>query len=205
MAESRFNINEAFKEVFGIYGRTPLFTPPKKESSTTLPKYSEIETKEADIEFSKNLVAPMTGVLLQDRFGVSFPSKKVGVYGKVSYDLPVETVLDLDRAKIIVKTNMQGRDGSVKEYISMDDWNLTFKGFIINYENDLYPEKEVETLVKIFELNNALTMHSKWLSRWGIERIVVTDISLPTFEGVSNVQPYEITCLSDTLIVLEIQ
>ena len=205
MAETRFNISNALKEVFGIYGRTPLFTLGSDQESGTLPKFQDSEPKIGEMNFAKNLVAPMTGVLLQDRFGFNFPLDRKDKVGVEGYFLPVETVLELERAKIIVKTNMQGRDGSVKEYISMDDWSLNFKGFFINYENDLYPEEKVETLLRIFEKKIPLKMTSKWLSRWGIERVVMENISFPTFEGHANVQPFELRCLSDDPITLTIE
>lgn len=205
MAETRFNISNALKEVFGIYGRTPLFTLGSDQEPGALPKFQDSEPKTGEMNFAKNLVAPMTGVLLQDRFGFNFPLDRKDKVGVEGYFLPVETVLELERAKIIVKTNMQGRDGSVKEYISMDDWSLNFKGFFINYENDLYPEEKVETLLRIYEKKIPLKITSKWLSRWGIERVVMENISFPTFEGFSNVQPFELRCLSDDPITLTIE
>lgn len=193
MGEAKFNINEALKQTFGLYGRTPIYVVTNKEDNRPLPQY-EATPLQAEIPFDSSRVAPMTGILIQDSFRFVDPT----------FALPIETVLELSRAKNIVKTTQQGRDGTVKEYISMDDWVLNFKGFIINYDEDLYPEDKVESMVKWFNLNQPMSLVSKWLSRWGIDKVVATNLKLPTFEGVQNVQPYELEMLSDYPITLEL-
>ena len=195
MGEAKFNINSALKEVFGIYGRTPIYVVGKpQQQSGNLPEYSGAQSLQGEIPWDASRVAPMTGILVQDAFTFSNPT----------FLLPVETVLEMSQAKVIVKTQLQGRDGSVKEYINLDDWVLNFKGFIINYDEDLYPEDRVESMIKFFQLNQPVTTSSKWLSRWGIDRLVTTNIKFPTFEGVQNVQPFEIEMLSDYPITLEL-
>lgn len=194
MGEAKFNINEALKQVFGVYGRTPIYVVGKEKDQPKVPDFSGAQSLPADIPFDQSRVAPMTGVLIQDVFSFINPT----------YVLPIETVLELSQAKTIVKTQMQGRDGSVKEYINLDDWVLNFKGFIINYDADLYPEERVETMVKFFQLNQVVASTSKWLSRWGIDKLVTTNLKFPTFEGVQNVQPFEIEMLSDYPITLEL-
>ncbi len=195
MGEAKFNINEALKQVFGVYGRTPIFiVPPKVEKNGQLPEYSGAQKLAGEIPFDGSRVAPMTGILVQDVFSFTNPT----------FLLPVETVLELSQAKVIVKTNLQGRDGTVKEYINLDDWVLNFKGFIINYDEDLYPEERVESMIKWYHLQQSLSVTSKWLSRWGIDKVVATDLKFPTFEGVQNVQPFELTMLSDFPITLEL-
>jgi hypothetical protein len=60
-------------------------------------------------------------------------------------------------------------------------------------------------MIKVFEKNVPIKMTSKWLSRWGIHNVVVENISFPSFEGASNVQPFELNLLSDEPIYLEIK
>lgn len=194
MGEAKFNINEALKQTFGIYGRTPIYIVSHKEENRPLPKFESASSLPAEIPFDSSRVAPMTGILIQDSFRFVNPT----------FALPIETVLEPSRAKNIVKTTQQGRDGTVKEYINMDDWVLNFKGFIINYDEDLYPEEKVESMVKWYELHQPMSIVSKWLSRWGIDKVVATNLKFPTFEGTQNVQPYELEVLSDYPIILEL-
>lgn len=204
MATAKFNINDSFKEVFGVYARIPLYTVNEAGEGTELPDYPEAAAKFLQGEYQRgvNLVAP-SGVSMWDRFSVIMPSKDENTV--TSMYLPHATVAELSRAKNIVTTQLQGRNGTVKEYISMGDWQISLRGFIIDYENDLYPEEDVRRMNDIFEKDKALKINSKLLSLIGVTRIVVTDIKFPSMEGFQNVQPFELTLLSDEPIVLEVE
>ncbi|MBI1228218.1 MAG: hypothetical protein GC192_23495 [Bacteroidetes bacterium] len=195
MAIAKFNLNDAYKEVFGF--QTPLFGVVTNKQSAQLPQYENVPTIiEEDYQSSVDRISPGTGVLLADR--LRFEDQ-----GEI-YALPHETVISYHQAKNIVKTAMSGKDGTVKEYISLDDWSITIQGFIIDYDSSNYPIDRVDELRKWFQKNKDLGVVSDWLTQLGIYRIVVTDLDLPALAGFSNVQPFEIRALSDEPVELEL-
>jgi len=113
-------------------------------------------------------------------------------------DLPPSTIIDFSQAKKIVRTEIAGRDGTVKEYIGMDDWSVRIRGVAVNEEN-VYeaPENMIRTLneykaapVKFGIINDMCT----WL---GVYDVVVENIDFPALEGFPGVQPFTIDCISD--------
>ena len=176
MANVKFTTNEAFKEVFGIYSQVPLFVPPRHKAGGGTPAF-EAEIMELNELASDDRVSD-SGVIVPDRLRFTYEQKM--------YKLPIESVAEYSRAKVIEKTTMQGQDGTVKEYIGLDDWQITVRGFIINNTNQDYPLEAVEEMRRFFETKVTLGCQSEWMSSLGIFYAVCTDLRLPPMAGYSN-------------------
>jgi hypothetical protein len=111
----------------------------------------------------------------------------------------LETVLiEINQTKNIITTNIQGRDGSVKEYINDGDYDIVIRGIINSDAPYIYPNDEVQTLHKFLLVKSHIDVSgTNFLDFFGIERIVVTDYSFPQREGLYNSQAFEIRALSD--------
>lgn len=113
------------------------------------------------------------------------------------YQFPAELTIEATQAKNIVETNITGLEGSVEELISMDDWVLSLKGFLINYNDEAYPEDKVTALRRACQLKETtMPVVSEFLNLLGINYISIHDLRLPQLAGYSNVQPFEITAKS---------
>lgn len=110
----------------------------------------------------------------------------------------------VNMSKSIVVTNIQGRNGSVKEYISDDDYQITIQGTIVGSQNT-YPKESVDALKRVLDAPVALKVNSWYLNQLGIHSVVVKDYSLPQVAGRNNQQEFSISCLSDTPVILQIQ
>lgn len=111
-----------------------------------------------------------------------------------------ETVLmTVEQAKNIVTTQISGRDGTVKEYIGLDDFKITIQGLITG-DNGQYPEAEVKSLLSILNAAVPIDVTSRFLTYFNITSVVVADYSLPQVEGSNSMQPFAITLLSDNSI-----
>lgn len=212
MALVQFNINEAFERVYNVYTRFPAFFPKREDVVKELPDFSAagpeyLEPQAQDGQWSQ--VSPQTGLVLWDVFVCTVPGQNW------SYQLPVTTVVELRTRKNIVVTPLAGRDGTVKELIAAGDWELTFKGFLINLEEDVYPSDQVKEINRLYEsltaprtdggLMQAIPIASRQLNDLGIHNIVFTDLSFPPMAGAQNACAYELTALSDKDILLEIK
>lgn len=130
------------------------------------------------------------------------------IYGNVIYypdvasfnnqqTFEIDTVLfNINQSRNIVKTPIQGLDGTVKEYISDGDYIINIKG-IIQGANGVYPADEVDALISICNAKCALTIVSDYLTSLGITNIVIESYSLPQDMGSQSQQVFELNCLSD--------
>jgi hypothetical protein len=113
--------------------------------------------------------------------------------------LQLDTVLiDVSQTKNIVTTAVQGRNGTIKEYVSDGDYVINIKGAITTPQSSAYPTGAVRDLLTILKQPAALSIISDYLRIFDIYQIVVTDYRFSQSEGFTNVQFFEINCISDT-------
>ncbi|WP_185284969.1 DUF6046 domain-containing protein [Elizabethkingia anophelis] len=119
------------------------------------------------------------------------------------YSFPLETTIEPVRPKKIVETDIWGRDGSVEELIALDDWQLTIRGLIINYESTDYPEEQVRELQKVCELKSSrLECEGALLTMLDIRYFSIHKLTLPPSIGFSNIQAFEIEAKSKIPFVI---
>ena len=203
MAGIKFDVNKGFKEVFGVYTQVPLFIVPKNLENNQTETFPDAQAAYQNDTFQRGpaLIAP-TGVPMWDRFSVEIPLENES--GIQSFFLPHSTVASVYRSKNIVKTVLQGKENTVKEFISKGDHEITLRGFCINYDEDSYPEDEVRLINQLFEIDKAIVINSKYLSLFGIKNVVVEDMNWPPMEGYQNCAAFEIKIISDSIIELEV-
>jgi CheY-like chemotaxis protein len=117
--------------------------------------------------------------------------------------LRIDTVLmDISQQRNIVTTAIQGRNGTVKEYISDGDYQITVRGILVEPSAYDYPAEQVRELLRLCRVQAAVQAVSPFLQLFQIYDVVITDYQLPQLEGYQNMQPFELTCISDTPIEL---
>lgn len=109
---------------------------------------------------------------------------------------------EVNMSKNIVKTAVQGRNGTVKEYISDGDYQVTLRGGLFTSFSHAYPREDMQTLNDLLKLNTSLKVVSEYLMQFNIYELVVEDYSLAQRQGVQNVQLFEIRTVSDFPILL---
>ena len=111
-------------------------------------------------------------------------------------------IMTVTQTKNIITTPVQGRNGTVKEYISDGDYSIDIEGILASKDNE-YPTEEVKALIRILKAPVPIKMTSKFLSYLGITDVVITNYNLPQQRGFENTQPFNITGISD--VPLELQ
>lgn len=114
-------------------------------------------------------------------------------------------LIDVTMSKNIVTTAIQGRNGTVKEYISDGDFQINIKGVIVGYGQDVKPLDLKKQLIEFCKAPVEFGVASNFLSDFDIHSMVIKDYSFPQVEGQRNVVPFELTCLSDSPIELKSQ
>lgn len=126
--------------------------------------------------------------------------------------LMIDTALFVvTQTKNVVTTAIQGRDGTVKEYISLGDYKVSIKGVIAGYPGT-YPQLKVQgkynssvaDLIDACNDNRAVDVESWYLTMFGIYKLVITDFTIGQNEGEFALQPFEISALSDVPFQLDI-
>lgn len=120
-----------------------------------------------------------------------------------------DVTANVSMQKEIVKTQLVGHKGTIKEYVSDGDYQVSLSlGVVAMNDNgellDQYPEEAISTLRRIFERPDALEVSSAFLDAFGINRIVVTGFSAKQMT-YANRQVVEITALSDEDYVIKSQ
>jgi hypothetical protein len=111
--------------------------------------------------------------------------------------LRYEAVLILVRQnKNIVRTQIQGRDGAVKEYIGMDDYNVTVNG-IITGKNGQRPIDQIMALKRMLDAPIAIKVASSYLRMLGIQYLVLQSYELGENPGGYSYQTFSLEFLTD--------
>lgn len=96
----------------------------------------------------------------------------------------------------IVKTKIQGRDGTVKEYIGEDDASISIRGIIAG-PNGHWPIEEVTQLKQVIKAPVAVEVVSAYLQALDIHSIVFEDRELNEDEGGYSYQTFTLNAVSD--------
>lgn len=116
-----------------------------------------------------------------------------------------EAVVSISGKKTIVETPMTGRKGSVKELISIDDYEIKLVGVLENPSGD-YPEQEMQELVRLWEVNEAVKM-SCALTDYFLKEddsVVIKTFEPITVEGQEDIQAFNMTLVSDSPFELQL-
>lgn len=108
------------------------------------------------------------------------------------------TVSSFTNKITIVETPMVNRKGSVKEEISIDDWEINIKGIIVSKDEN-YPDQEVYDLNQLKEMGVALGIENARASLLleDKEMVVIKSLAFPELKGMKNIQPFEMNLVSD--------
>lgn len=117
-------------------------------------------------------------------------------------DVTLETVLvTVARPKRIIKTDITGRDGTIKEYINQDDWQITING-VITGANGVYPTQAVMALHELCEAPVTIPVVSWYLQNLKIFNLVIETYQFDQEPGGISKQNFTLNCISDKPVEL---
>jgi hypothetical protein len=107
-----------------------------------------------------------------------------------------DVLLAVSQSKKIITTEIQGRDGTVKEYIGLDDFQIQITGRL-NGTYNVNPKDLTRQLKIILSAGQPLEITSWYLQNLDITDIVVKDFNFGQTEGEYSTQYFTINALSD--------
>lgn len=123
---------------------------------------------------------------------------------KINYaELKIDDVLvTVMNTKNIIETTLQGRNGTVKEYISDGDYTITIQGKLYGKGMNNYPQDDVQKLHNICRVPQSVNITATFLKMFDISDIVIKSYTIDQLEGIRNYQPFVINCVSDYPLIL---
>ena len=198
MANLNFDIPTLFNKAFGFnrgqnFDSGQIIPPQYLETS----EYSGIQPVDEN-EFSRfrQMRLQLGGNVLGQPL---FMPVAFDVEGEILL-LPNEPTLQISVKKVIIKTQLAGskREGTVKELISIDDYELTLRGIALNStQKRVYPEDDIYKIHELFRKNKSVGIKCGLTALLGIDKVVIESFDLPTMVGVQHAQAYELKMVSD--------
>lgn len=138
---------------------------------------------------------------------VTFPEGQyVDLFGQViAYDeVRLQNVLiTANRSKRVIKTPVQGRNGTIKEYIAAGDYVITVSGQIVS-ESNTFPDFELQNLNALMDANAAVSVVSSFLNEGlSVGHIVIEGDTYRQVRGSQNSVDISFQAVSDVSIDIE--
>ena len=125
------------------------------------------------------------------------------IYNEKEYEVP-NAVIGFTGKKNIVETSLVGRKGTVKELISIDDYEISIAGAVVGED---WPEEGLRELMELYETNAALELKCALtdLFMTGDDRVVIKKIDAAQMRGNETLQLIDISCATDRAFELYIE
>jgi len=189
MTIHKINILKLTQKVFGING---IVAKTEGVANSEI-NYSGIET----IEVAEHSATSILGTPIFETLRIKIPGTNN------YYEFEDVPLMSISMSKNIVRSRIQGRKGTVKEYINDGDYVVQIKGLLCKHNSEQKPIDKINELNNLVSYNQALKVESKLLNTLGIYNLVIKRVDYRAPPQV-NVQPYVLSCLSDEPIELSL-
>lgn len=182
-----------------------------------LPIRNKVEVTERDYTFSVDENRSTPANIKDQFFPLMFRRRKdlkAGESPEPWYSFPYEPLISVEGENLIVKkapAKAANFIGTVKEYFSQGDYQITITGSIfgenlIGSVEECFPREDFEKLRDYCTSPRGLEVRCDLLQMLNINYLVVDSFSFPFSPG-GNVQAYELKCSSDftSELLLEIE
>jgi len=93
-----------------------------------------------------------------------------------------------------------GYAGTVKEYISLGDYQIDLRGYLTAEEIDDYPQEKLERLREYLSYPGSFRISGKFINLFDFTEVIVLVAALSEAEGFSTQIPFTISLLSDNFL-----
>ncbi|WP_293913096.1 MULTISPECIES: DUF6046 domain-containing protein [unclassified Sphingobacterium] len=202
------NISDIYQKAFNIMPR--YLIPNYSDVDILPPEYSGIQVwqEEEYAELSELGTPILEKIILRPGSYTDFeiveglPKKRTINFD--GYTFPIWPMVDVSQNKVIVKTAINGRPNTVKEYIYTDDHQVTIRGIITGIGNE-YPHQEKRQMYNMFAVNSSYEVEARGLNDIGVQSLVIENIDFGDIEGYNNVCTFTISAVSDIGVLLSIK
>lgn len=111
------------------------------------------------------------------------------------YEMP-NAVISIRGKKTVVETAMVGRKGTVKELISVDDYEIRIAGVCLDAD---FPDQQINALNELYNINEAVTLKCALTDIFMDEedKVVIKSIDFAEMKGCETAQVYTMELVTD--------
>ena len=110
---------------------------------------------------------------------------------------------EVSNIRNIIKTNVSGKNGTIKEYMSDGDYSIKIRGILSSKYSNKPPIEKITNWSNVTKSPLALTVDSNFLNNFGIYSLVIENPTIKQREGARNIWDVELDCVSDTPFELD--
>ena len=117
------------------------------------------------------------------------------VYKGKEYEMP-NSLISVRGKKTIVSTPMVGRKGTVKELISIDDYEIRIQGVALDTD---WPDDQLAAIKEIYTVNESVQLKCALTDIFMDEEdmVVIKSIDIPEMKGIEHAQTYSLNLETD--------
>src|SRR6185312_3295770 len=98
----------------------------------------------------------------------------------------------------VVTTDIAGRNGTIKQYINVGDYEVVIKGLFTTGMSEKYPKQAMQHLQLITNASSEVKVVSEFLQIFGISYLVFTKCEFEQMEDSGrDEQKFTLTCISE--------
>ena len=111
------------------------------------------------------------------------------------YEIP-NAVISIRGKKSIVETAMVGRKGTVKELISVDDYEIRIAGVCLDVD---FPDQQINSLNELYNINESVTLKCALTDIFLDEedKVVIKSIDFAEMKGCETAQVFTMELVTD--------
>jgi hypothetical protein len=111
------------------------------------------------------------------------------------YEIP-NAVISIRGKKTIVETAMVGRKGTVKELISVDDYEIRIAGVCLDVD---FPDQQINALNELYNINESVTLKCALTDIFLDEedKVVIKSIDFAEMKGCETAQVFTMELVTD--------
>ena len=200
MTTVQFNLNDTINAV----AQRPLFTPELQNALKSTFNFQNVEVYEEEEVQERGPLGHYVYVPWKfDKFNYKDTNSDGSrrIYLSELY-IPL-VMIEVQRAKNMEMTPVEGRDGTVKEYGSHGDHVITVKGILLG--DGAYPKADRDVLKAFEDVKVAVPVSCPILNDLLIFDVVIQSLRWVPMEGVQHAQAFEMTCVEDNPVRLKLQ
>ena len=128
--------------------------------------------------------------------------QKTVTVGKMTIDVALITV---NQVVNVVRTKVAGSTGSVKQYITLDDYDVEIKLVLSSEISDTRPEQKIRQLLAITKSTCEVNVASNVLNLFGVTAVVFEgQQQFEQVESQRDLQKVSLHCLSETPFTIKV-
>lgn len=120
-----------------------------------------------------------------------------------AYEIP-NAVISFTGKKTIVETPMVGRQGSVKELIGLDDYEIGVQGVALS---DDFPQEALERLHELYTINESVSLQCALTDVFldKDDKVIIRSVELSDMHGTESFVTIKISLVTDRSFELKIE